>query len=62
VARILDIMELDEAIKILPTITEYFSLSSVEKEIIELDGVFTIKQLEALITIFRNRDKIQLLE
>lgn len=55
-------MELAEAIKILPTISEYFALVSVPDEEICLDGHFTIKQLEAITTIFRSKDKIKLLE
>lgn len=55
-------MTLDEAIKILPTITEYFDLVSIADEEVCLDGHFTIKQLEAITTIFRSKDKIVLLE
>lgn len=54
-------MELDEAIKILPTISEYFALVSIEDEEVCLDGHFTIKELEAITTIFRSKDKIKLL-
>lgn len=53
-------MTFEEAIKILPTITEYFNWFNVEKEKITLDGTFTISQLEALVVIFRNRNKIDL--
>lgn len=55
-------MTLGEAVQILSTIREYFSISSVDKEEITLDGTFNLKELEAIITIFKNKDKIYLLE
>jgi hypothetical protein len=55
-------MTFEEAVKILPTIKEYFSVFSISEEKITLDGTFTISQLEAMIILFRNRDKIGLLE
>lgn len=55
-------MTLEKAVKILPTIKEYFMIHNIEKEELTLDGTFTIPQLEAIITIFRNKDKIYLLD
>lgn len=55
-------MTLKEAIMILPTIKEYFSIFDIDTERITLDGTFTLTELESIITIFRNKDQIYLID
>ena len=55
-------MTLEEAVEILPTIKEYFSVFSTDDNELTLDGTFHLSELEAIITIFKNKDKIYLIE
>ncbi len=55
-------MEMFEAVKVLSSIKEHFCWVDIDKELVSLDGFFTITQLEAIITIYKHRDEIKLLE
>lgn len=56
-------MTLKEAVIIFTGISQAyrFSVFDMTKEELRLDGIFTIQQLEALVTIFKHKDQIYLI-